>query len=268
MKNEAAAKSLVALGLSRYQARVYSALSSLGPSGVSAISRASGVPRTKTYEVLEQLSKMGSVDFQAGRPALYSAASPSLLVRQLRDQYMASADEAIKSLESERPHGHEISERDLVWTFRGENAIRRKLSETIAATTSKLTIVEPYPARLINSVATSLRSSRNRGVKVRAACLVEKDQTIEARSKLIEYRRFLAAPRAGGDRFDEILGSLHWYLHRFYCTLMVDDSQALIALIEGPSQSETLGILFKMRPIPMLQRILFEELIRRMTVPA
>ncbi len=268
MRNESAVENLVRLGLSRYQAMVYSALSSLGPSGVSEISRTSGVPRTKVYDVLEQLSKTGAIESQAGRPALYRASSPSALVRQLRDEYMASADEAIKSLEYEMPRGPQLSERDLIWTFKGEDAIRRKLSETIASAKTKLTIVEPYPAQLISSVGSALRSSSKKGVTVRAACLVEGGQNVEIKFDFVEYHRFRANPRAFGDRLDEVLASLRWFLRRSYCLLVVDDSQALISLLEGPGQSESLGILIKIGPIPMLQRILFEEMISRMTVPA
>ncbi len=268
MRSEAAVENLSKLGLSRYQAMVYSALAFLGPSGVSEISRESGVPRTKVYEVLEQLSKEGAVDFQAGRPALYKAASPSALVRQLRDRYMASADEAIKSLEYEKSRSPELSERDLIWTFKGEDAIRRKLSGAIASAVTKLIMVQPYPPELINSVASALRASKKRGVKVRAACLVERDQAVDARSDFIEYHRFRGTPRRKGDRLDDILSSLRWFLRRSYCLLITDDSQALISLLQGPGQSESLGILIKIGPIPLLQGVLFEEMISRMTVSA
>ncbi len=268
MRSEPAVESLVRLGLSRYQAMVYSALSLLGPSGVSEISRSSGVPRTKVYEVLEQLSKTGAVEFQAGRPTLYRAAPPSVLVRQLRDRYMASADEALKSLEYEKPRGPELSERDLVWTIKGRDSIRRKLSETISFASSKLIIVEAYPPELITSVAAALRSSIQRGVQVRAVTMMNPAQSVDTRSEFIEYRKFRTPAQPVGDRFDEILESLGGFLRGSYCLLVVDDSQALVSLLQGPGQGESLGISIKIGPIPMLQRVLFEEFVSRMTVPA
>ncbi len=268
MPNEVAVESLVNLGLSRYQAMVYTSLSLLGPSGVSEISRSSGVPRTKVYEVLEQLSKTGAVEFHAGRPALYRAAPPSVLVRQLRDRYMASADEAIKSLEYERPRGLDVSERDLVWTIKGRDAIRRKVSETIASASRSVLIVQAYPPELVVAVASALRSSSKKGVRVRAVSIVDPDQDVGSRSELIEYRRFRAQSRAPVDRIDEILESLRGFLQKSYCLLIVDDTQGLVSLIQGAGRDESLGISIKLGPIPMLQRVLFEELVSRMTVPA
>jgi sugar-specific transcriptional regulator TrmB len=72
-------KSLRALGLTGYEARCYMAL--LGKSELTAtdVSRISGVPRTRTYEILENLLKKGLCNSIPGPVVMYRAADPSIL---------------------------------------------------------------------------------------------------------------------------------------------------------------------------------------------
>ena len=72
-------KSLNALGLTGYEARCYMAL--LGKSELSAtdVSRISEVPRTRTYEILENLLKKGLCNSIPGPVVMYRAADPSIL---------------------------------------------------------------------------------------------------------------------------------------------------------------------------------------------
>jgi len=47
--------SLRTLGLTYYGARAYLVLVSMGPQGAAAVAEASGVPRSKVYDVLRRL---------------------------------------------------------------------------------------------------------------------------------------------------------------------------------------------------------------------
>ena len=62
--------------LSEYQSRVYVSLVLYGPSKVSDISRLSGVPRTKVYEVLKVLIDKGLVEAIPTKPAMFITRSP------------------------------------------------------------------------------------------------------------------------------------------------------------------------------------------------
>jgi len=181
---------------------------------------------------------------------------------------MATADEAMKSLEYEKSRGSAVPDKELVWTIKGWDAIRRKLSEILSTATAKLMIVESYPPDLITAVAASLKSCSRKGVKVTAISLVGPEQTVDERSELVEYRRFRHRRGATADRTEEILESLRGFLHGSYCIALADDSQALISLFDVANQGESLGISAKIPAIPLLQRMLFEELLSRMTVLA
>lgn len=62
--------------LSEYQSRVYVSLILYGPSKASDISRISGVPRTKVYEVLKTLIDRGLVEEIPTKPATFITRSP------------------------------------------------------------------------------------------------------------------------------------------------------------------------------------------------
>lgn len=62
---------LVELGVTESQARAYLALLDLGPSTVGQVSQATGVPRTRLYEVFAELQRAGLVDSLPGEPIRY-----------------------------------------------------------------------------------------------------------------------------------------------------------------------------------------------------
>src|SRR5271169_270468 len=94
MNDREAVEQLTRLGLTEYQSKVFVALAALGPSGVTDINRLSKVPRTKIYETLEELIAKGVIEFQPGRPMVYRAMQPSLLIKRMTDDYLESAKKA------------------------------------------------------------------------------------------------------------------------------------------------------------------------------
>ena len=70
------AESLGNLGLTEYEISAYTALLSGGSNTASEISRASGVPQSRIYDILDLLEKKGFVLIQMGRPTTYIAVQP------------------------------------------------------------------------------------------------------------------------------------------------------------------------------------------------
>ncbi len=70
-------------GLSEYETRVYNALIFLGPSKVGKISKASRVPQSKIYGVLEELVEKQLVEVFDGRPKEFKAILPRLAFKNL-----------------------------------------------------------------------------------------------------------------------------------------------------------------------------------------
>ena len=70
-------------GLREYQAKIHAALVSVGPTGVTEVSRLSGVPRNKVYEAMDALKERGMVELQPGRPLILRAVPPQVVVSRL-----------------------------------------------------------------------------------------------------------------------------------------------------------------------------------------
>ncbi|RLF70841.1 MAG: hypothetical protein DRN35_03525 [Thermoplasmata archaeon] len=68
--------SLASLGLNTYEAKAYLSLLSSGPMTASELSRASGIPRTRTYDVLASLVEMGLVIVVPSRVKRFKASDP------------------------------------------------------------------------------------------------------------------------------------------------------------------------------------------------
>lgn len=264
-------QALSKLGLSLYQAKVYSALASLGPSGVSDIQKASSVPRTKIYEVLEQLLDMGAVEFQSGRPIFYNAVSPTIVIDRMRNSYLSAADDATR-LFAELQQTEKSSPEELVWTVRGMYAVRRKLALTIASAKQQLVMVEQYPPKLILSVKSILKSQLQKNVKVTVICVLQPNQHLDdtcRKEDYIEYRRmnrsetysFLGEETTAA--FEKMITAI---LSKRSSLTIVDDSEAFLYLPDLVDSSKSAGLTLRIPGLPLVQRILFERIIQQGTV--
>lgn len=83
-------ESLQQLGLSLYEARLYLGLLRRGCQNGNELSRASGVPSSKVYAMLERLADAGLVaPTRRGSAVEYVATAPHDLLARLREKYMA-----------------------------------------------------------------------------------------------------------------------------------------------------------------------------------
>lgn len=267
-QQEQLTQALCKLGLSSYQAKVYSALASLGPAGVAEIQRVSGVPRTKIYEILQQLLTLGAVEFQSGRPVIYNALSPNVLVDRMRNTFLNAADQATRLLTEIRQIDKNESEA-MAWTVKGNIAVNQKAMQTIASAKEKLLMVEPYPPRLIKSASSIIRSQQKK-IKTRVLCVLREDQHLDEKSKedFIEFRkvtkRFLLedSPAFIG----EFKGPILAIMSHAAGLIIIDDNEALLCFPDKHDPSQTMGLTLKIPGIPWIQRIIFEEIIQHATI--
>jgi sugar-specific transcriptional regulator TrmB len=77
---------LVELGLTRYEASAYVALTRRGRASGAEVARLALLPRQRVYDVLEALTRRGLATVVPGRPALYVAAEPEQALGRLLDQ--------------------------------------------------------------------------------------------------------------------------------------------------------------------------------------
>src|SRR3989338_5086003 len=85
-------------GLNIYETKVWMALLSKGIASAGEIAEASGVPRSRTYDVLESLEKLGFAIMKLGKPVKYIAVKPNIIIEKLKSMTIRDADERIQNI--------------------------------------------------------------------------------------------------------------------------------------------------------------------------
>ena len=86
--------------LNIYETKVWIALLTKGIASAGEIAELSGVPRSRTYDVLESLEKRGFAIIKIGKPVKYIAVKPTEVIEKIKSNTMNEAQERVKSLAS------------------------------------------------------------------------------------------------------------------------------------------------------------------------
>jgi sugar-specific transcriptional regulator TrmB len=84
--------------LNIYETKVWLALLSKGIASAGEVAELSGVPRSRTYDVLESLEKRGFAITKIGKPVKYISVKPTEVIEKIKSKAMIEAQEKIKSL--------------------------------------------------------------------------------------------------------------------------------------------------------------------------
>lgn len=84
--------------LNIYETKVWLALLSRGIASAGEIAELSGVPRSRTYDVLESLEKEGFAIAKLGKPVKYIAVKPTTVVEKLKTTTLKKANDNVKML--------------------------------------------------------------------------------------------------------------------------------------------------------------------------
>jgi len=84
--------------LNIYETKVWLALLSRGIASAGEIADLSGVPRSRTYDVLESLEKQGFAMTKIGKPVKYIAIKPTEVIEKMKIKVMNDAQEKVGSL--------------------------------------------------------------------------------------------------------------------------------------------------------------------------
>lgn len=84
--------------LNIYETKVWLALLSKGIASAGEIAEGSGVPRSRTYDVLESLEKRGFAITKIGKPVKYISVKPTEVIEKMKNKTMKEANEKVDSL--------------------------------------------------------------------------------------------------------------------------------------------------------------------------
>lgn len=168
-------RTLVSCGLSEYESKVYSSLIFLGTSKAGTISRASKVPQSKIYEVLDQLMNKQLVEVFDGRPKEFRAPDPENALKNLLEGRIMEI-ETIKTKIDSIGDYLKSSTRDEVnggvWIIKGEKfrEFFNKTSEMLKRSETYVYAITRNFSRSV-SMSESLKKCLKRGVNVRMVAM-------------------------------------------------------------------------------------------------
>ncbi len=84
--------------LNIYETKVWLALLSKGIVSAGETAELSGVPRSRTYDVLESLAKRGFAIIKVGKPIKYIAVDPQTVLEKMKSNVFNEAQERVKTL--------------------------------------------------------------------------------------------------------------------------------------------------------------------------
>ncbi len=184
--------------LNIYETKVWLALLSKGIASAGEIAELSGVPRSRTYDVLESLEKRGFAIVKIGKPVKYITVKPTEIIEKMKSETMQEAHEKVKSLvnlketpeytELEQLHTSGISPikaADITGSLKGRSNILAKLRELLETSEKEILICTSAldfedKSRVLGSVLEKLAGSN---VKIRLALSGESEKIKKIASK-------------------------------------------------------------------------------------
>jgi len=125
--------SLKILGLSRYEAEAYIALNRIISGKAIDVSEASGIPRSKVYDVLKELNKKNFVDIEGGKPLKYIVIPPKIAFKKRKEELIKDLTECEEELND--IYDNKISQAQApVWLINSSEKIIKKELEIIDKT--------------------------------------------------------------------------------------------------------------------------------------
>ena len=191
--SEKSRKAMEHLGLTGYEIRVYLSLLDAGAMTASDISKKSGVPYSKIYEVLNTLEEKGWLESDSSRPQQFFPKSPSTALEVAKMKIETSFRESQSIIVNELMPIYTksgIKERPEIWVARGVFNIAAKVNEIIQNSQQELLVALPQVAENIaKPLQPILRSIHDRGVKIRILASAKMNpETVKALSRTAEVR--------------------------------------------------------------------------------
>ncbi len=177
---------LLKIGLGQYEAKVYLALIRYGSMSGGALSKKSGVPQSKIYEVLYKLAGKKFVSVLEVRPRLFKAIDPEIAI----PHFLQSKKEELERLEKDIPEKIKKESRvveekteELITIYRGEkNTHPLVLNKFI---TAQKYLKEMFTFEYIpTSVEREIKKCIQRGIHIKMLATLKNRDNIKAMRRI------------------------------------------------------------------------------------
>lgn len=175
------------------------ALLSKGIASAGEIAELSGVPRSRTYDVLESLEKRGFSIVKIGKPVKYISVKPTDIIEKMKNETMQDAHEKVKSLvtlrttneylELEQLHNTGISpvkSSEITGSLKGRSNVLAKVRELIESAEKEVlicTTVQDFEDKS-RVIAPAIEAILKRNVKLRVALSGDEERVKKASAKM------------------------------------------------------------------------------------
>lgn len=199
VKQELANKIKDYFDLNVYETKVWLALLSKGIASAGEISTISGVPRSRTYDVLETLEKKGFAIEKLGKPVKYIGVKPAIILEKLKNNVKKEADERINDLlkvkntdeytELEglyREGSNPVKREEITASLRGRSNISNHLREILQNAEKEViicTTAQEFGSK-VNLFKQTFERLNKSNVKIRIALSGEKEMIPRISEKL------------------------------------------------------------------------------------
>jgi len=186
---------LKSIGLNLYERKIYVALLAKSVATAAQVSEIAGVPRSRSYDVLESLADKGFVVVQPSKPIKYVALQPAEALDRTKDAMKHKFDIMTERIEKVRisPILDELSKiysggfshvkpTDMTGTFKGADMINRHFQSLLKSANTSIEILttEKGLADLHDHHFRTLKKLTKGGVKLRIAAPATNTKTIKA----------------------------------------------------------------------------------------
>jgi len=170
---------LRAIGLGRKEVDVYLALVFSGPLNAREVAERAKIQYPKIYTILKKLEKLGFIEKDNSRPALYYAKHPDTVWAYVKEACRRKIDRIEKELlpilrEAYRSEVRTLSPFRRVGVLQGINDVKTKLVEVLAESQGEILVALPFKNILSDEVVGLLKAKARVG-KLRA--LISEDLT-------------------------------------------------------------------------------------------
>ena len=148
------------VGLNKYEAEAYAALLQYGPLTGYELGKRSGVPLSRSYEILERLTAKGLALVQPGDPPRYIAEAPEQFLGRTRTTTIATLDALGRALAELAP----AALPEGFWVVRGQEHILAHANTYIAQ--ARRTLALSVAPTQTAALEVALAQARERGCRI------------------------------------------------------------------------------------------------------
>ncbi len=172
---------LTKLGLTMYEARIFTALTTMKNATVREIYHKAKVPRSAVYGVLEKLQEKDMVEVAKSKPTIFRALPPAQAMKKLELVFYTAKKQATKMLEQIYGSVSSTAIEEAVWILKGKKNIDDKINALIAS--AKKEVIISGSSKDVLKQLNILKPNKRKKIKIQIITMEEDSNDAEILEK-------------------------------------------------------------------------------------